>query len=186
MRKSEELEDVNLWIDSSDFPLAGTRSSSKKDLFWSWKLNKLGVRFMVLLDGNGQIRFITPGYTPKLYDGHWLEANKYFIEEKFKGGTIIGDTHFEKGEHLFTNVSFKTPIKEPRQKKRRSDGVEVPQLNQKSQDYNEKHKELRTRVELPFARIQNLFNTLNRPFEEGIEKLEYLVLIACIILNKMN
>ena len=181
----EDFRDVNLWIDSTDFPLVGKRSSSTSNLFWSYKLNKLGLRFMAIIDGKGEIRFLSPGYTPKLYDGHWLEMNRRLLEEKFAGSTIIGDTHFEKGEHLFKNLSFKTPIPESRAKKRRADGVEVPQHNQATQSYNNEHKRIRSRVELPFARLDQMFKTLSEPFNEGEEQLEYLVMIGCGCLNKM-
>ena len=186
VEKSNELEDVNLWCDSTDFPLKGSRKASTKDLMWSYKLNKLGLRFLAVFDAKGEVRFISPGYSPKIYDGHWLDMNRPLLEEKFKGATVIADTHFEKGESMFNNLSFKTPIREPRGKKRRSDGVEVPQLNQGSESYNRSHKRLRSRVELPFARMEQIFSIVSEPFYDGEDQLEYLIMIGCGIINRMN
>jgi len=186
VNKGESFKDINLWMDSTEFPIAGSRSISKKSLSWSFKCNGAGVKFMTICDARGYVRFISPAYTPKLYDSHWLKMNRHYMEEKFKGATIIADCHFEQGRSMFKNVSFKTPIPEPRQSKRCADGVEVPQLNQASQQYNDEHKRLRSRVEDTYGRIKNFFNILEKPFSEGQEQLEFLVNIACGIINKSN
>ncbi len=44
-------------------------------------------------DLSGGMKAMWGGYTPKLYDGHFIEAHKQTIEEKFQGGVIFGDTH---------------------------------------------------------------------------------------------
>jgi len=184
LSKSKELADVNLFIDSSDFPLEGTNSSSTKSLFRSFKQNGLGIRFMFVVDANGMIRFVSPGYTPKLYDGHFLELYKPYFEEKFTNSCMIGDMHFEKGKEIFNNVTFKVPVRQPNSSKRTSDGRPIPQLNETLRRYNENHKTLRNQVELPFAKLTSMFYSLNIPWKENISQLEYLVTIGAGVINK--
>ena len=112
-----------------DFRLSGNNSYSPKDLFWSHKKNGVGLRFMAIVDGKSKVRFLSNGYSPKVYDGHWLEINKHIIEEKLLGSTIIADKYFEKGANQFSNCDFITPVPEPRGTKRRNDDSLVSQLN---------------------------------------------------------
>jgi hypothetical protein len=86
IQRDGELVNVNLWIDSVDFPLSGTRSINRKSLYWSYKLNGKGQRFMAIVDAAGRIRFLSPAYLPKLYDGDFLQMNRYLFENSFKGG----------------------------------------------------------------------------------------------------
>ena len=84
---------------------------------------------------------------------------------------------------MFNNLSFKTPIAEPRPRKRTADGIEIHQLNQASHNYNREHQKIRSRVEQPFARIKNLFEILKSPFSVCIEQLESLIVIGCGVMN---
>ena len=184
IEKSNDFQDVNLWADSTDYPITGTRSMSRKDLFWSYKCNGAGVRVLTLHDGKGKVKYLSPLYSPKLYDSHWLEMKRDLLEENFPGATIIADTHFSQGRELFTKVNFKTPIPEPRPRKRRIDGAEIPQLNQASANFNAEHRRIRSRVEQPYARIKRTFRILEEPFSEGIVQLESIVAIGCGIINR--
>lgn len=47
---SGELRDVNLWIDSSDFPKKEVKGKGGQQ-YWSYKLNKPGLHYMMLQDG---------------------------------------------------------------------------------------------------------------------------------------
>ena len=58
---------ADLWMDSSDFPLTGKRSTSRKDDWWSYKLNGPGCRYMFLIDGQGRIRKIWARYFFKYF-----------------------------------------------------------------------------------------------------------------------
>lgn len=85
------LENVNLWIDSSDLPLEGKRKISKKDPSWSFKCNSPGRRYMFLLDGKGGVRKLWGGYSPKIYDGTFLELEKEWFEKELNGAVVVGD-----------------------------------------------------------------------------------------------
>jgi len=183
--KSNSFSDVNLWIDSSDFPIAGANKTNTKDLMWSWKLNKLGARFMVICDGKNKIRFISPYYSPKLYDGHWVQMNKFFLEQNFQEAVFIGDSHFEQGKNLFDNISFVTPVQGVSEEQR-SDGEVRPSLNQKSINFNTEHRRIRAKIENPFGTLEKKYKILEEPFNERLLQLEYLVVIGCFILNFEN
>jgi hypothetical protein len=42
---------VNLWLDSTDLPLQNPTGFSKKDVHFSYKLNRYGRRYMIAQDG---------------------------------------------------------------------------------------------------------------------------------------
>ena len=65
-----------LWMDSSDFPLVKKKGEGRSSAYYSHKLGRRGRRYMFLRDGHGIIRRCWGGYSPKLYDGHWLEVYK--------------------------------------------------------------------------------------------------------------
>ena len=66
-------------LDSSDFHVLGFKGMTKKNILWSYKLNGAGRRYMLLTDGNGIPMKIFGGYSPKLYDGRWVEAKIIFF-----------------------------------------------------------------------------------------------------------
>ena len=47
---------------------------------------------LFLQDGKGRIRKMWGGYSPKVYDCHWLEIWKDWFEENLKGAGVIADT----------------------------------------------------------------------------------------------
>jgi len=184
IKTKKELEEVNLWIDSTDFNLEGKHTVSKSNLDWSFKKNSLGCRFMLISDANGVIRYMSDAYPPKTYDGYWLTINRCFMESKFAGATIIGDGHFAVGSSLYKKIKFVTPVLQHRDqlKKKRDTSVTVS-LNQKSEKFNEKQRNLRARVENIFAQMQNMFNILSHPWAEEYIQLNYLVLACCAFMN---
>ena len=51
-----QLEDVCLWVDSSDFKVEKQKGSSTKRYNWSFKENHPAQRYMFLFDGRGVVR----------------------------------------------------------------------------------------------------------------------------------
>ena len=93
-------------MDSSDFAITGRKRVRKKSSDWSYKLNRPALRYMIIRDGAGNICRVWGGYTPKLYDGDFLEVHKDEIEHDFTYGVILADNHFSRDKKLFTNVKF--------------------------------------------------------------------------------
>jgi hypothetical protein len=49
---------------------------------------------VMFVDGSMVVRAFFGPYSPKLYDGSWLEANRDWIEENLWDGAVVGDCHF--------------------------------------------------------------------------------------------
>lgn len=76
-------QDVNLWIDSTDFPLENKPHGKKtKSRHWSFKLNRRGRRYMFIRDGR-VLRFVSDGYSPKTHDGTYLEIERRTFSRDF-------------------------------------------------------------------------------------------------------
>ena len=88
---SNKLKKVDLWVDSVEYAKVKRGKYSKKDADWSYKLNNKGRKYLVFRSGDGKIVKIWGGYSPKLYDGHFIELFKDEIEKLTGGMDIIGD-----------------------------------------------------------------------------------------------
>ena len=76
IQKPSSLSKTNLLMDSVDFSLWGKRNMNTKNDLWSYKLNGPGKRFQVVMDLQTRIVALWGGYSPKIYDGNWLESHK--------------------------------------------------------------------------------------------------------------
>ena len=113
-------------------------------------------------------RYISGGYSPKLYDSHWVIARQDWLEAKFKHATIYGDTHFRSAAKYFKNVTLVAPKQKPPKR----------DLDIHDQLKNSEIRAVRGRVESPFGIMENKFGILKKPFYEGEEQLDYLVQFA--------
>lgn len=186
----KDIADATLWMDSSDFAITGRKRIRKKSTEWSYKLNRPGRRYMVIRDGRGNICRVWGGYTPKLYDGDFLESHKNEIERDFANGVILADNHFSRGKKIFKKVKFltnfamrqkKTENKEDRD--HQDDFVEEEVATAK-RSFNEQHRQARARVETPFGWIKGKFRCLNEPWAETDEQLDCVVYLALALYTK--
>lgn len=156
----------------------GTKTS---DDYWSWKCNTIGRRFMVLQDGHRRIRWFEGGYTPKLYDGAFLETQKHFLSDHLAGAIIVADMHFELGNKIFDQIKFHVAVRKKapgRPKKGEVAPKIIPPLTKKQKQYNKLVQHLRARVESPFGWIKRTFKVLEIPFRESAENLNNTVIFA--------
>lgn len=86
----EPFSGVNLWMDSSDFPIQATREN---DGWTSHKLGGAGIRVQFITDAHLRILYCVGPLHPKQYDGDFLDLYHTDIAEKFREGTIIADNH---------------------------------------------------------------------------------------------
>ena len=75
---------------------------------------------MTLTDGKRRIRQLWGGYSPKVFDGHFLQDNKYWFETQLQGSVVVADQHFEYGKKNFEGLHFHTPWKTPSTGKRKA------------------------------------------------------------------
>lgn len=180
---NKKLEGVNLWIDSTDFPMEKKKGRGPKDPYWSYKENTLGSRFMFILDGKGRIRKAWGGYSPKVYDSHFLEIQKDWIEENMSGAGFIADSHFKSASKLFKNIEIFTAYEEPSNGKRKQSGENIQKLTKEQQAWNKAIHSTRARVENPFGEIKTLFHACGNKWSDTKEQLDMLVWVAIGILN---
>lgn len=163
-----------LLIDSKDFPLKGKSSTSKKDMSWSYKANGPAQRYMLLVDTAGTPRYLHGGYSPKLYDGHWVEARSDWFDDRLAGATIYGDEHFNSAARRLHHVRLICPKRKPP----RSRADRHPRLPHADRRLNAQIHKIRGRVELTFARVTNMFKSLGRIFLEDCLQQDALVRFA--------
>jgi hypothetical protein len=174
-----ECKDANLWMDSSDFPIKRFKGYTKKHPSHSFKLNKPGRRYMTLMDGKGIVRKVWGGYSPKLYDGDFLESHKYEIEETFKGA-VIADNHVSKGKKLFKKVKFYTNFAEKKSEEREgyNEDFSTSEEVKVKKKFNADHQKVRARVETPYGYLKKKFDSFVEPWESSEQQLDYLVKTA--------
>lgn len=182
-RFSKLIKDTNLWIDSTDFPLVGKRSTKRKDESWSYKCNSPGRRFQVICDANRRIRKVWGGYSPKVYDGAFLEITREWFEEKLKGGVIVADTHYAYGRDNIRDPKFYVPVPKPPKRKKDDTMVNLSVLTKEQQAKNKAIRQARARVESPFGEVKQKWAALSSPWGESESQLDSLVFLAFGIHN---
>lgn len=183
--KIKELSSVNLWMDSTDVPLTTPRGTSKKDRYWSYKCNKLGRRFQLIFDGKSICRGLYGGYSPKVHDSTWCEVNRTLLQSRYRKGVIISDCHYDSisksnKDPIFICPKPNVPIELPKT----SENDSIPLI--KDIKRNKQIRNLRAKVENPFAQIKNKFKALSKPFKEGPEQQGALFCFAVGLHNHLN
>ena len=177
--------DIELWIDSVDCRMDGKASTSRKDPSWSYKENSPAQRYQVVSSAAGRIQKIWGRYSPKVFDGNWLNINKQQLVELFRNRVFVADCHYEWGKENLKGIKFHVPFPRPRGKKKagEKDGANLRVLTKEQQKYNADVKKARARVESPFGLIKTKWGCLKEYFAEGPEQLDALVWIACGVHN---
>ena len=176
------LTSTNLWIDSSDFSIQCPSGPRRKNPYYSHKNLGLARRYMMLADARGHIRKIWGGYSPKVYDGHFLEIHREWIEANLAGGVVVGDCHFSAGRNMFKNVSFLTPHAKKRIP-RNVDGEGLVQLTKEQKKWNASLAHVRARIEQPFGWMKSTFKCLNQKWAEEPTQQDNVVWLAAAVLN---
>lgn len=189
--RPKPFDSVNLWIDSADFQIqkdrvydAHLRTMSE---FWSGKIHKFAVRFMVIMDAKYRIREVSEGYGSKAYDGSYLSIRKHEFEKNFRGGVFVGDEHFWNGTKIFGS-EVKFHVNKPNQgRKRKRDEMEMTEEEEIREAIVSNRQtilaQVRSRVEAPFGNIKRRWTSLAKPWKESVNQQSYLMLIACAFHN---
>ena len=178
-----QLSEVSLWMDSVDFPKQYHKGWSRKDPDYSYKLWRLGRRYMFVQDAQSQILRIWGGYSPKLYDGHFVELMHQQIERDFDSADIIADQHFEYGNQFLRHAYIWTNPAEPNPNKRKREGEDLENPTKEIKAYKRAHQRLRARVEDVFGLMTQKFHSLAVPWRESEEQMDNLVFIAAAVHN---
>mgnify|MGYP006905790036 FL=1 len=106
-------------MDSTDFALWGKRSTKRFNDNWSFKCNRPGRRYQVLMNLETRVIALWGGYSPKIYDGNWLESHKVWLEQELSGAVIIADCHYNWGVNHLNNITMLVPFEKKKTKKRK-------------------------------------------------------------------
>jgi hypothetical protein len=175
-----------LWMDSIDLRVVRKgQKRGKKSKWWSYKVNSPGHRYMCLRDGNGMIRKLWGGYSPKLYDSHFLQITQDYLEEKLRGAGVFADEHFRKQGNRFDQVRFYTPYKTPSSKDN-EDGAETCKFTDKQVSWNKQQRTARARVENTFGLIHNRWKSLQKKWPDEMEQIDHLVWISAVVNNSIK
>ena len=66
--RPKPCDNVNLWIDSTDFRISGKRSVHRDKKKWSRKCSGPARRFVTIANAKGATQWISPSYFPTNYD----------------------------------------------------------------------------------------------------------------------
>ena len=176
----------NLLMDSVDIRLWGKQSTSKKNSTWSYKCNAPGRRYQVLTDMQPKILKIWHGYSPKIYDGWWLESKKEWLENHLKGGIVLADCHYMWGVDNLSSVEFRVPIEKRKNRKRKFHEIEINSneiLTKVKQTYNNQIRNIRARVEQPFGLIKLKWKILQDCWKEDVSLLDDFIFFVFGLYN---
>jgi hypothetical protein len=85
--------------------LKGRYSTSIKDVSWGYKLHRSDQSFNSLQDGKTRARMVCGGYTPKLYDRHFLDMhNSNEFEHLLDEAAFISESHYTDVEKYFSSI----------------------------------------------------------------------------------
>jgi len=123
---------------------------------------------MIVSDAQRRVREFWGPFSPKLYDGTWLEQHCFEIKTKFPNDTIIADNHFSWGrDHVEEGwPRFYANYAEYGKTK---DCSSASVLVAEKKKYNRAVKHARARVESPFGNIKETWKILGKPFRGARE-----------------
>jgi hypothetical protein len=137
-----------------------------------------------MMDACRRIRQLWGGYSPKIYDGHFLELKKDWFVANVGDDIIVGDNHFSWGRDnpdKFPKLHSNFP--DPLRGVTGDDISGMTELTKEKKRYNSAVAHARARVESPFGEIKTRWACLQIPFREPREQLDCVVWLALAIHN---
>lgn len=177
------VQNVTLWLDSTDVRLEKRKDvRSRKGPWHSYKLGKPAVRFWVMRDGSGLVRYCSNAGSPKFFDGHWVDLEKE-VFQRIPDDVIIADTHFNEGKKIKGFPRWFGPVPQPASKTR--EGPErLAELTKEQQKNNAAVSHIRARIEQLFGNLKTTWASFGQPWAEEVIQLEFAFHIAIALHNK--
>lgn len=188
MKLARSIEDANLLMDSTDCPIVTAPDRGPQTEYWSGKSNCNAQRFMVITDFQGRIQEVFGGYSPKVYDAHFVQIMKSHFVKNYSKAIFLADNHFSSVNDYFEYPKFYCPTRETNTN---SDSVDpetqegLNTLTKKQQMKNNAIRVARGKVERPFAVTKTKFQALEEKWKEELPQLTYLFFVACAVHNEM-
>jgi hypothetical protein len=180
--RSHFLSPVRLWLDSSDIDIEKQRGRGRKSEHWSGKNNHPARRYMALVDGDTIVRRVWGGYSPKVYDGHFVELEKDWFDNTFNDVGIVADSHFHSVKRQLRHAKIFAP--KPEQTAYDSNTKQgFSKLTAEQQKQNAAIRTLRARVEQVFSSLSDTMTILKRPWAEDLNELDDVVFMGFAVHN---
>jgi hypothetical protein len=143
---------------------------------------------MVLVDARRRVRKIWGGYSPKIYDGHFLELKQEWFRANVPNDILVGDNHFTWGRNNpdkfpKLHANYPDPLRGMAADDIVDDMSGMTELTKEKKRYNAAVAHARARVESPFGVIKTCWACLQTPFRESREQLDCIVWLALAIHN---
>ena len=179
--RPEGLDDVVLWIDSTDFHTKGKRSVHKEKACWSKKLSAPGRRWVTVTNVKGQAQWVSPPFLPTVYDGDITISCAAELDCLFPSLEMVGDNHFRKASPFLKSLTLHTNISKAG-RPRMVQGKKVPvTLTPEEEEWNKKISLVRGKIEAPYGWCKRVFLSLDKPFYENEKQHDCVVntALAC-------
>jgi hypothetical protein len=108
--RPEELENVVLWIDSTDFHTKGKQSIHKHKARWPHKLKSPGRHWVAVTNVNGQTQWVSSAFLPSVFDGDITISCASELDILFSGLEMVGNNHFRKAAPFLERLTLHTNI----------------------------------------------------------------------------
>ena len=178
-----EVQDANLEIDSFDIPIEKRgKERGRKSEYWSAKVEGPEWRFMVIADTEGKIHLISRGYSPKVYDGHWMQVKAEDLERNFQGGVFLADTHFKLKEAI-RGVKMYSTQSESRATPEQQIDSDIEELIGWEKSRNASIRRGRAKLENLISSLKGPWKILCSPWKEELNQLTYLIHITAAVHN---
>jgi hypothetical protein len=137
---------------------------------------------MFLVNGDLVIKRMWGGYSPKVYDGHFVAIQKTWFDAHLAGVGVVGDGHFASVARELQRCQLFAPQPDGTTPDPVT-GANLSRRTQEEQTRNAQIRELRARVEQVFGQMKNLVRPLSRPWAAELKELDALATIAAGIHN---
>ena len=176
--RPEGLENVVLWIDSTDFRTKGKWSVHKEKARWSHKLKSPGRRWVTVTNVKGQAQWVSSAFLPSVFDGDITISCASELDRLFPGLEMVGDNHFRKASPFLKRLTLHTNISKAG-RPRMVQGKKVPvELTPEEEEWNRKISLVRGKIEAPYGWVKRVFLSLDKPFYENEKQHDCVVNIA--------
>ncbi len=127
------------------------------------------------------MRYASPAGSPKLYDGLWIKMQRDLFTS-IHDDTVIADCHFNEGKKLPGFPRCFCPFPHPSSCVDDS-GQTLAVLTKEQEKNNAAVSHARARIESVYGQLKQAWACLREPWAEGIDQLEYAIVIAIGLRN---
>ena len=115
------------------------------------------------------------GYSPKVYDGHWIPLHRRWLNHNLQGCYLFGDSHYWSAQDDLDQVTLIATMPKTVKPKHGVATVGTTTIMVNDDDFKLQQKvvhQIRPNVERSFGQMSQIFNALNKKFIDGERQLD--------------